>query len=243
MSPIRAYHRPATIEAAVDLVARQDAVVAPLGGGTGLLSDPEPSCDEVVDLQDLGLDRIEVDGSTLVFGSGVTLRDLVDDDRVPPVLKDLARRDAPNTIRNAATIGGTVATADAENGLFAGLLIHDAVVELVGPDGPASVPLREFDPGTADSIITAIRLDPSGEGAFEATARTPADIPIVAVAVRRTDDGELLAAATGIADVPAMLEPESPFDPPADFRGSSEYRRHIVGVLRTRAEARIGGAS
>ncbi len=48
----------------------------------------------------------------------------------PSSYEILRGREAPNTIRNAATIGGTVGTADPESELLAGLLAYGATVTL-----------------------------------------------------------------------------------------------------------------
>ena len=54
MTTIRAYHRPATLDDALALLAQPDVV--PLGGGTVLNGLPASTPAEVVDLQALGLD-------------------------------------------------------------------------------------------------------------------------------------------------------------------------------------------
>ncbi len=50
----------------------------------------------------------------------VRLSDLEAHSDVPALLKDLSRREGPNTIRNAATVGGTIASGDPESELVAG---------------------------------------------------------------------------------------------------------------------------
>ena len=51
---VTAYHRPASLEEALDLLSSPQRVA--LGGGTTLNADREPSDLEAVDLQALGLD-------------------------------------------------------------------------------------------------------------------------------------------------------------------------------------------
>ncbi len=63
-------------------------------------------------------------------------------------------------------------------------------------------------------------------------------MPIVAVVARRRGDGEIVSALTGVGDVPRLHDPAESaagFAPPADFRGSSEYRRELARILQARA--------
>jgi len=248
MPMIRAYHRPTTLQDALELLARPDSVSVPLGGGTVLNGLPHHPPQEVVDLQSLGLAAISRDGSTLTLGAMATLRDLIDHEATPVLLRDLARREAPNTIRNAATVGGTVAAADAESGLLAGLLATSAIVAIAKPEGAREVPLADLlaDRSTlAGGIIESVRIGLGGEAAFDFTARTPADIPIVLVAGTRSEEGTDLFAAAGIAPTPVVFDPAhvDDLDPPNDFRGSTEYRRHLAAVLGSRVTARLEAAT
>lgn len=249
MASIRAYHRPTTLDAALELLAREEVRSVPLAGGTVLNGLPTEIPEEVVDLQALHLSDISRDGATLDVGSMTTLRDFVDHEWTPPALRDLALRQAPNTIRNAATIGGTVATADPESGLLAGFLAYSATVRITRASGSEDVALHDFfdDHNPLDGgLITSIRIPIGGQAVFEATARTPADTPIVLVVGHLSDAGSLRLAATGVASGPVIIDPGliDDLEPPPDFRGSAAYRRHLAGVLAARVSGRLqqGGA-
>jgi CO/xanthine dehydrogenase FAD-binding subunit len=219
-------------------------VSVPLAGGTALNGLPTEIPEEVVDLQALDLSDISRDGPTLEVGSMTTLRDFVDHEWTPPLLRDLALREAPNTIRNAATIGGTVATADPESGLLSGFLAHAATLRITRAAGTEEVTLAHFLEGDSpldSGLITSVRIPLGGKGAFEATARTPADIPIVLMVGHRSDEGELRVAAAGVASHPVLIDLDriADLDPPGDFRGSADYRRHLVTVLAARVVGRL----
>lgn len=126
MTRIRSYRRPASLDDALALMARPGIATAPLGRGTALNAAPDGASEEVVDLQALGLEAMTRDGPTLTYGAMARLQDVVDHEWTPPVLRDLAHREAPSTLRNAATVGGTVAAADWESGFLAGLLAYDS---------------------------------------------------------------------------------------------------------------------
>ena len=113
------YHRPRTLDEALALAAGADAVI--LGGGTTVNARPGRPPEVLVDLQALDLDGIETDGGSIHIGATTRLQEVVDSGVVPEVLRDLARLEAPSTIRNAATVGGPVGTAAPERPLLTGL--------------------------------------------------------------------------------------------------------------------------
>ena len=230
---IQTYHRPATLDEALTFFGAEGAAV--LGGGTSLVASNAST--EVIDLQDLGLNEIEPDGDRVVVGAMVRLRDLAESDLVPVMLRDLARREAPSTIRNAATIGGAVATGDAESELLAGLLVYEAEVTVVDSHGEALHSLGDYLRDRAFGIITRITVATGGTTSAARTGRTPADRPIVMAAVRRTADGEIILALTGVSAVPIAIDPGAldTLNPFGDFRGTAEYRIHLASTLARRA--------
>ena len=67
------------------------------------------------------------------------------------------------------------------------------------------------------------------------------DTAIVAAHARRDDDGTLRLALTGVGTTPSLVAPDDldALDPPGDFRGSSEYRKEMAGILARRALAQL----
>jgi CO/xanthine dehydrogenase FAD-binding subunit len=243
---IRTYARPATMDEALDLLSDPDAAI--LAGGTDFNGDAAGAPSVAVDLQDLGLDVLEADGSLLRIGAMTTLQALADASTTPALLRELALLEAPNTIRNAATVGGTIGTADPESELLAGLVLFDAVVTLIRKGGSIEVSLDDLldDPSMlAESVMTSIAVARGGGGAAERTGRTPKDRPIVMVAGRSADDGTTLLVATGVAARPMSIDVTTldQLEPPSDFRGSTAYRRHLVEVLSGRVTQQLKGGA
>ncbi|MFQ5555737.1 MAG: FAD binding domain-containing protein [Acidimicrobiia bacterium] len=228
-----AYHRPETLEAALLLLETPGRVV--LGGGTAL-NTPGGDPVEVVDLQALDLTGIVHDGADAACGSMVTLQSIVEATGLPRIVRDGARKEEASVLRNQATVGGAVASGRSDSMFLAALLVSAASVELAGRSGTDTVPLSTvLDGGVGEAIVTSVRFETGGEGAMATTGRTPADTPIVAAVGRRTA-GALAVAMTGVARTVVLVDPDdlASLDPPGDFRGSSEYRRHLATVLGRR---------
>ena len=241
---ITEYHRPLTLDEAIALASDPDAAI--LGGGTTVNADPASAAPMAVDLQALDLSGIAVDSDVVRIGATTRLQDLVDSDEIPKVLADLARREAPNTIRNAATIGGTIAAADAESQLLTGLLAYGAKVSLAGDGSTSEHSIDDLLHNASllsGSIITSVSVPTSGTAAADRTARTPTDKPIVMAVAYRGSGGDIVLAMSGIAPLPVIVDPDliDELEPPSDFRGSSEYRRQVAVVLAGRVVAAIGG--
>lgn len=239
---ISEYHRPTTVDEALALLSRSGVVTALMGGGTSINGLPVVVPDEVVDLQALGLDEISYAEGRLRLGATATLTEMMSHEMTPAMVIATARRSAPSTIRNAATVGGTIGDANPDDPLLAAFLVYDAAVELIGPEGAKTVSLVDL---LADrsvltgSLVVAVSIDVDGDATWAATARTKADSPIVAVIGRVKAGGELVLAASGVGEKPELVDGGNAFSPRSDFRGSSEYRAHLVEVLSDRVTKRL----
>ena len=241
MTPVKEYSRPATIADAVALIAAGGRIVA---GGTKANRKPNPfdgppAPRAVVDIQDLGLTGILIGSTgTATLEARVTLQQIADQDGLPPVVREAARREAPRPVRNAATVGGTIASRTSTSELLAALLVYEASVHIhaAGESEASVVSLADaLAEPIPSALVTKIELATHGDGAAHRVGRTPADAPIVA-AVGREVDGRLVVALAGADHAPRLVAPDAidQLDPPPDFRGSSEYRRHLAAVLTSR---------
>jgi len=241
---ITQYHRPLTLEEAIALTSRPDAVI--IAGGTSVNAHPDRKPVTAVDLQALELSGIDTDGESTRIGATTRLQDLVDSSLVPAVLRDLARREAPNTIRNASTVGGTIGTADPESELLAGLLAFEAVVTLARSGSTTEHALGGIldNPTLLNgAIMTSVSIPSNGLAAADRTGRTPMDRPIVMAVAHRGHDGSVRLAMTGVAALPIIVDPDqiASLDPPSDFRGSTDYRRSLATVLADRVLTTVTG--
>jgi CO/xanthine dehydrogenase FAD-binding subunit len=255
------YYRPKTIEEALQLLGQPDTV--PLGGGTKLLAGDIAAL-AVVDLQALGLEQIHFEDNKLHIGAMVRLVDWAaflttsSDNQSPGELLHKAIHQAgPNTYRNAATAGGTVAARLPDSELLAVILVLDAMLLLQTPK-PQTVSLADYLAAEErpNGLITQIRLSwEAGQGDSERVARTPADYPIVSVTAWQPHQSTPRLAATGIDSRPVRLEESEAAlangqtvqaveaaaaaaakrtRHPGDFRGDTGYRSQMAAVLTHR---------
>lgn len=247
MQTITSYHRPTSLEDALGLLEAIGPNALIVSGGTQATTADIGAGTEVIDLQAVGLEGITIDPDRVGYGAMARLQDIVDQPVTPPLLQELARREGPNTFRNAATIGGTVATADPASELLAGLLVHEATVTIASQSGVATMAIEDLLADQTilpEAIITAVSVATGGATAAARTGRTPADTSIVAAVGRATEDGIRLAL-TGVATTPILVTSSevATLTPPGDFRGSSEYRRALAVTLTGRVLAELGGAA
>lgn len=238
MANVVAYHRPASVDAALALLERPGVESRLLAGGTALIADAGPTEPiEVVDLQDTGLATIDAGPDRAIIGAAATLDDIRRADGLPGAVRDAARRELPSSLRTLATLGGTLAVGEADSEFLATLLVHDPVVAVHSSAGRRELPLAQLwaEPHVlSGAVITALSIAVDGVCAAERTARTPADRPIVAIVGRRTADGRIRLAASGVAERPVHFDDPASLHPPGDFRGATGYRRGLAVTLTRR---------
>jgi CO/xanthine dehydrogenase FAD-binding subunit len=204
---VREYHRPTDLDEAIRLLRRADVRTVPLAGGTTLVGTPNPAIDAVVDLDGLGLDSVSHEEGVLRLGAMVCLQTIVDElaGESGGLLAASARREAPWNLRNAATLGGLLASGTANSPLVVTLAALAARVTLYGA-GADTVELltlleRVRTLGLSGTIIAGVSIDlhDSLGWGYEQVGRTPADSPIVcAASVVYPADGGQLTARTAV---------------------------------------------
>ncbi len=211
------YYRPKQLDEALNLLGNPNTI--PLAGGTKLLAGDVEAA--VVDLQDIGLDRIEKRNDYLHIGAMARLNDAVKgvngelfSNRAETRLdqEGLFQRallfSGPNTYRNAATFGGVIASRLADSELLVALLLFEAELTLYDP-GESQMTLIEFltREQKAAGLITEVVFGlGSGYGSSHRVARTPADYPIVSVSAWLPTGSTVRLAASGLRERPCRLE-------------------------------------
>lgn len=246
------YHRPKTIEEAVELVGRETPKTVPMGGGS-VLNSSQKKDHAVVDLQDLELDQISTKGNQLSIGASVTLESLLKFDNLPEVLKQAIKLEAGKNIRQVATIAGSLVSSDGRSPFVNVMLALGAGMYLVPGDEVMNLgdllPLRwELLTG---KIIKEIYIPNNVKVTFEYVARSKADRPIVSAAVARWKSGRTRIVLGGYGSQAMLVldgkddiqfgEPvRMAFSDAGDEWATAEYRSEIAEVLVNRCMDQIG---
>jgi len=243
---ITTYHRPQTLDEALSLLAQPNTV--PLGGGT-LLSAPTADSVRVVDLQALGLDSLTKNGNNLELGATLTLQALLESAHCPPALKTALKLEAPLNIRNSATVAGTLVSCDGRSTFANILLAMDAKIEQALFDN-SKIEYRvtnigDFLPIRSTELITKINIPLNVKLAFEYVSRTPADKPLVCVALAQWNSGRTRLTLGGYGRNPMLAmdgtEAEgvdaaarNAYHEATDEWASAEYRMDVASTLAKR---------
>ncbi len=201
MSNIKTYQRPASLEDAWRLLSEEGKTAKLVGGAVdvGLFAPPEVAT--LIDLSHLLSTSVESrDGGGLVIGAGVTLTELLESPQAQAygggILVTMLRQVASPLLRNAATLGGALASTHPWSDVITLLLALDAQVRRYSghPEEAALETLLESR-GTMDRVIISEvslpRLEERTYIDFEKFVRTGFDVGMLNCACRMSlsDDG------------------------------------------------------
>jgi aerobic carbon-monoxide dehydrogenase medium subunit len=256
------YHEPRTLdEAAAALRAAHDGRF--IAGGMSLIPALKQRRVRPSDLIDLrliaGLSGIRREGDAIVIGAMTRHADVADSELVRNAIPELARlvgEMADPSVRNRATLGGSIAYGDPAADYAPALLALGATV--VTPE--RAVPADAFFTGAFTTalrkgeIVTAVSFPIAESAAYVKFANTASRYAIVGVFVAR-NGGSIRVAVTGAktcvfrsrdmetalaksftpdAIKPIVIKPEGLL---ADIHATPEYRAHLIGVMAQRAVA------
>ena len=212
------YHRPGTQDEVLALLSRKDPRTVVLGGGL-YINEIVQGPIAVVDLQKLDLNEIDLKGKNLHLGASATLQSILDHGNIPAALVEAIRHQETYNRRQVATIAGAVVAGNGRSAILSVLLALDGeiVLEAVNHE-PERIYLGDFLPLRQEllgnKLITDIILPGNNRAAYFYSARSPADLPIVAAAAARWPSGRTRIVLAGYGDLPRMV-----FDGP-DFQGA-----------------------
>lgn len=154
------YERPATVDAALKLLGREDLNVKPVAGSQSLgpmlnlrLVQPELLVD-ITAIPELAAIREEK--GALVLGACVTHAMLEDGGYPDPtrgVLAKVAAGIAYRAVRNRGTVGGSLAHADPAADWVSALAALGAEVVVAGTGGRRTVPAKDFVLGVFETAL------------------------------------------------------------------------------------------
>ncbi len=216
------YARPNSLEEALHLLGTDGAVL--LAGGHNLvprLTEDEIAAKLLVDISRLDeLRRIAVSPEWLVIGAGATLGAVMSLEVAitAPLLYAVVPSVASIAVRNRATLGGNIWSANASSEVPVALSALDALVVLRRAGGERTISIDEFlagaraTPAAAGEMLTEIRipLASAGQtvGAFSEVAARAGVVPLACVAASLQADAHGVVrrariVAGGVERVPA----------------------------------------
>lgn len=219
MTSVQTYQRPSSVEEAWSLLDEGGKNAMLIGGGVdvGLFSPPE--IHTLIDLTRLPYQSIDLNDNGLVIGAGVTLTEMLESrwvaDTLDGVVVTMLRQVASPLLRNAATVGGAVASTHPWSDVITLLLALDAsVTRYAGQFETVSLAELLEQRGTIDrAIITEVILPVTGDrtfAGFEKFVRTGFDVGMLNCACRITaeDDGcqEVRIVFGGAPDIARRME-------------------------------------
>jgi CO/xanthine dehydrogenase FAD-binding subunit len=252
---ITEYHRPATLEAALKLLRRKTPATRPLGGGT-VLSAPNSDAVAVVDLQALKLDKISLRGKTLHIGATATVQSVLETEGIQPSLAAAINHEATYNLRQVATVAGTLVAAGGRSPFAACMLALDAQLDLQPKDETLAygelLALRAEK--LRGKLITRVNISTAAKLSYQYVARTPADLPIVCIALAQWTSGRTRLTVGGFGAAPVLALDgrdasglaealENALSAASDQWATAEYRLEAGKSLLARAIVDLPGAN
>jgi aerobic carbon-monoxide dehydrogenase medium subunit len=220
------YHRPASVQEAVGLLAKLGDDGRALAGGHSLIPMMKLRLAAPANLVDLAgiadLKGIRSDGIDVVIGAMTTQHDLIASDLLAakvPILRETSLLIADPQVRYLGTLGGNVANGDPGNDMPAVMMCLGATYQITGKGGERRIAARQFYRGAyitalqAGDVLTAVRIPVPATGhgfAYEKLKRKVGDYATAAAAVVLTMKGGRVEncsiGLTNVADTPLWAE-------------------------------------
>jgi carbon-monoxide dehydrogenase medium subunit len=216
-----AYERPASLDAAIALMAEAKGAAKIMAGGQSLgpmlnLRLVQP--DLIIDITGLGeLKHAERSGDELVIGACVTHGD-IEDGRIPDVTHDAMRQVASGiayrAVRNRGTIGGSLSHADPAADWVSALPALGAKIRLRSPAGHRDLVIEDFMTGALESalgeneLVEAVRVPvmrASARWGYVKACRKPGEFAHAIAAVLIDSDAATARVVIGAIEAPPIV--------------------------------------
>lgn len=194
------YLTPQTVAEAASLLGKHKEQAKLIAGGTDLLvmmKDRTITPKYIIDIKPISaLDYIKWDEREgLSIGALTKISTIINSDVIKEKcfsLHEAAVAFGTTQVRNMATIGGNICRSSPSADMVPPLMVFDAKVKLVGPEGEREVPLEKFFTGPGENvlrneILTEIKVPPQKKPcgtAFKKLGRSSEDLAKANCAVK-----------------------------------------------------------
>ena len=203
------YYEPSSLQEALTLINKYQGRCSLVAGGTDLfikMKTEREHSEIVININNLPeLNTISQNGQgELVIGACTTIYDLFQNTAIKsnyPALTRACQSFGGIQIQIMGTIGGNMCNGSPASDTVPALLVYDARLSIVGPDGSREVLARDFllGPGKVDlkanEILTSVILPPPPENAvstFVKVSRVAADLAKASMAMLLVRQGNFI---------------------------------------------------
>ena len=228
---MKIYHPQTPLEAVTLRKENADTAVYLAGGTDDLRLGGSAEGKDLIDINTLGMNKLEVCGDELRIGAGCTLQDIAECEDVPEFIRQAARFCTSPARRNAATIGGNLGLRRDDSYLAAALTAAEAVLECMTPHGESEKKIGEYLQSDCKALIMKVRIDKNRSGWVKRFGNTAASHAAV-IAAQSGDIYALSVHGSGLAygNSPEIADSLSYSD---DITGSADYKKYLAETVFT----------
>ncbi len=224
-------HRPKTAMEATKLRHEIENSAYLAGGTEDLRLGSSVSSDaELIDINALSLNDIFIKDDRLYIGACATLEDVVTSDIIPSFIREAASFCTSYERRNAATIGGNVATRREDSYMTAALVASECHVILECHKGEKEKSLVEYlEKKHCKGLLKYFIIDKSRQGWVKRIARSSSSHSTL-IASHSASVYALSASGSHFefGDTPDLYKKMEFKD---DLTGSAEYKKYLASVI------------
>lgn len=225
------YHPQTPLEAVTLRKVNAASAVYLAGGTDDLRLNGSAEGKDLIDINTLGMDKLEIRGDEICIGARCTLQDLAESELVPDFIREAARFCTSLARRNAATVGGNLGLRRDDSYLAAVLTAADAKLDCMTPHGEKEKKIGEYLQSECKALIMNIRIDKNRSGWVKRFGNTAASHAVV-IAAGSGGIFVLSVHGSGLAygDSPEIAESLTYSD---DITGSAEYKKYLAKTAFT----------
>lgn len=228
---MKIYHPQTPLEAVTLRKQNADTAVYLAGGTDDLRLGGSAEGKDLIDINNLGMDTLEICGDQLCIGARCTLQDLAESELVPDFIREAACFCPNPARRNAATVGGNLGLRRDDSYLAAALAAADAVLDCITPHGEEERKIADYLQSSCKALIMKIRIDKNRSGWVKRFGNTAASHAAVIAAQSRnlyalSIHGSGFVCGTG-PEIAGAIEYHD------DITGSAEYKKYLAETAFT----------
>lgn len=196
-----------------------------LAGGTEALRLNSPvKGDSVIPISSLIEKKIEAKGDDIFISSTVTFSELLASSIVPKPLKEACKYLSSRALKNAATIGGNIASLRFDSYLIPTLLAYDAKLVVFSSEEKVCSLKKYVEKGSCSCLIVGILINPLVKVVNKRESLTSSTHAAVTSAL--SENGYFCAVSN--SGIFFSLEQAMSSDIKSDITGSSEYKKYLI---------------